>query len=540
VTAVKGARALPEDVDILLFQAWVADTRGESFPLGRDADQFGQNAQQFWIWFKEAYEAAARKGKIEPDHEALGKNLAWLIRQDAKLNLRQAAESLFRHFENGRSDVASPEDLSAAENWIKKEVTIWLRANGVPVFDGPLSIVPTTALQRVLSPLLGKPDIHFSPTIPEEKLVNAAETCGVPDQETIAVLIDCTFWGSARDAVLFGARGIYYNNGGLNGFLPYAEFVNRTFNVTKDDSEVSLGMGERLSLAGSQVAPVQLISMLEIVRKETVSRQKAARQSEGLESIPGMSDLKQVLLDDVINVLRNAEEYRTYRVSIPNGILFYGPPGCGKTFVAQRLAKELNYNFFEVSPGTIASPYIHDTALKIREIFEAAARSAPAVIFVDEFEGLVPSRRALTGEAQYKSEEVNEWLVQIGSCAENRILFIAATNEPWKIDEAVQRTGRLDKKIYIGPPDRAAIEEMLRFHLDRRPVASREEARLFAASIERQGYSASDLKALVDEAAKLAMKERAAISHAYLLRAAVERVPPSITTEQEEAYLSFR
>lgn len=81
---------------------------------------------------------------------------------------------------------------------------------------------------------------------------------------------------------------------------------------------------------------------------------------------------------------------------------------------------------------------------------------------------------------------------------------------------------------------------MLRFHLDGRPVESREEARLFAASIDGQGYSASDLKTLVDEPAMLAMKERAAISHAHLQRAAVERVPPSIPNEQEELYLRFR
>ena len=538
--AVKGARALPEDIDVLLFQVWIADTRGESFPLGGDAEAFGRNAQQFWIWFKEESEAAARTGKIELDDQTLGSNISWILQHELEFTLRQSAERLFEHFRSGRARIANAEDLGAAENWVKQEATQWLRSNGVPVFDGPLTIVPTTALQRALTDFSGKPDIHFAPNIPDEKLGNALGTCGVPDRETIALLVDCTFWGSAKDAVLFGTRGIYYNNSGLNGFLPYSEFPNRTFNFTPVEAQVSLGGGDLLNLAGSQVVPMQIISMLEIARKESAARQKQTDTTEGLKTIPGMSELKQLLLDDVVNVLRNAEEYKRYRVSIPNGILFYGPPGCGKTFVAQRLSKELDYNFFEISPSTIASPYIHDSVLKIRSIFETAARSAPAVVFVDEFEGLVPSRRALTADAQYKSEEVNEWLVQIGSCSENKILFIAATNEPWKIDEAVQRTGRLDKKIYIGPPDRAAIEEMLRFHLDGRPVSSLDEARIFSEFIDGQGYSASDLKSLVDEAAKLAMKDRQEISSSHLQRAAIERVPPSISDEQEELYLSFR
>ena len=125
-----------------------------------------------------------------------------------------------------------------------------------------------------------------------------------------------------------------------------------------------------------------------------------------------MKELKAQLMADVVNVLQNPEEHKKYRISIPNGILFYGPPGCGKTFVARRLADELQYNFFEVSPGTIASPYIHDTVSRIRNIFQDAARSAPSFLFVNEFEGMVPSRREMGPESQFKSEEVNEWLVR--------------------------------------------------------------------------------------------------------------------------------
>jgi transitional endoplasmic reticulum ATPase len=253
-----------------------------------------------------------------------------------------------------------------------------------------------------------------------------------------------------------------------------------------------------------------------------------------------MHSLKETLTEDIINVLKNADEYKKYGLALPNGVLFYGPPGCGKTFVAQHLAKELDYNFYEVSPGSVASPYIHDTVLKIKEIFDSASRSAPSVIFVDEFEGLVPSRRYLSGDSHHKAEEVNEWLTQIGSCSGRKILFIAATNEPWKIDEAVRRTGRLDKKLFIGPPDQEAIKEMLAFHCQGRPVENEDVAGTVAGLIRGRGYSASDLKALADEAAKMAMKERGPIRVQHFELAAMEKVLPSITEDSQAMFLEFR
>ena len=129
---------------------------------------------------------------------------------------------------------------------------------------------------------------------------------------------------------------------------------------------------------------------------------------------------------------------------------------------------------------------------------------------------------------------------RLTACVERRILFVAATNEPSRIDQAILRTGRLDKKVYIGPPDREAIKEMLQFHLEGRPLANADISRIFAEQIQGQGYSASDLKALADEAAKIAIKERSSISISHLERAAVERVPPSISMEQADLYVSFR
>jgi transitional endoplasmic reticulum ATPase len=259
-------------------------------------------------------------------------------------------------------------------------------------------------------------------------------------------------------------------------------------------------------------------------------------QIQGLAKVAGMKDLKKVLEKDVLGVLNNPELFQRYRLTIPNGILLYGPPGCGKTFIARQLAEELGYYFVEIIPSAVGSTYIHQTSLLIRDIFEKAAAKAPSVIFIDEFDALVPSRADLQSADQYKSEEVNEFLAHLNACAEKKIFVIAATNEPGKIDPAIKRTGRLDKLIYVGPPDLEARVEMLRLHLEGRPLEGDIEFSSIAKVLE--GFSASDIKYLIDEAARDALAKGSPISTALIMEAR-NRVPPSVTKKDEERYKSF-
>ena len=119
------------------------------------------------------------------------------------------------------------------------------------------------------------------------------------------------------------------------------------------------------------------------------------------------------------------------------------------------IATKVNYaTWVDLSTvAEIGSTFIHETTLKIRETFDSASDHAPALLFVDEFESMVPARRSLGAHQHHTSEEVSEFLKQLESCAQRRIVLIAATNEPWKIDSAVIRTGRLDKLIYVPAPD---------------------------------------------------------------------------------------
>ena len=257
---------------------------------------------------------------------------------------------------------------------------------------------------------------------------------------------------------------------------------------------------------------------------------------QGLDKVAGMHALKDLLRREVVEPVRNPEPYRRYGLSIPNGILLYGPPGCGKTYIARQLAQELGHYFVEIIPSELASPYVHQSVMKIRELFDAAAEQAPAVVFIDEFEALVPPRGELGGHQQHKAEEVNEFLAHLNGCAEKRIFVIAATNQPERIDSAVRRTGRLDKLIYVGPPDAEARREMLSFHLQGRPVADRLDLEALAQSLTF--YSASDIRFLVNEAARHALKMAHDITDESF-RFAMARIQPSVTPEIEAQYRSI-
>lgn len=270
--------------------------------------------------------------------------------------------------------------------------------------------------------------------------------------------------------------------------------------------------------------------------KGEATESRAKDRHAGLAGVAGMHELRNLLEKEVIGPIREPERFKKYGLSIPNGVLLYGPPGCGKTWIARKLSEELGHFFVEVTPSEVASPYIHDTVLRIRELFETAVERAPSVMFIDEFEALVPSRADLGGHQQYKSEEVNEFLTHLNECAAKKVFVIAASNEPDKIDPAVRRTGRLDKLIYVGPPDPEARTEMLRMHLSGRPTTTKFDYDRIAASLE--GYSASDIKFLVDQAARVAIESNVEISEGIVLKAR-DGVPPSVTAAVEAKYKGF-
>ncbi len=262
---------------------------------------------------------------------------------------------------------------------------------------------------------------------------------------------------------------------------------------------------------------------------------KVKNKGRGFDLVAGMNSLKESLYHDIILPLSDKKLYDQYKVSVPNGMMLYGPPGCGKTFIAQKFAEEIGYNYVEIKPSDLASIYVHGTQEKIGNLFREAKQKAPTIIFIDEVDAILPNREGNLDHSY--SSEVNEFLAQMTECNQHGIFIICATNRPEKIDTAILRTGRMEKVIYLPPPDFEARREMFRLHLSDRPIDK--DIDFDKLSHLTNLYVSSDVKFLVNEASRNALKERSKISQKYL-EMVIAANPPSISEKQLKRYEAFR
>ena len=260
------------------------------------------------------------------------------------------------------------------------------------------------------------------------------------------------------------------------------------------------------------------------------------RKQHGFAAVAGMSELKRILTEDVVNALREPEEYQRFGLSITNGLLLYGPPGCGKTYIAERFGEELGFAFRKIIPSTVASTYIHGTNEKTARLFDAARNEAPCILFLDEVDALIPSREGELHHAYAAS--VDEWLAQMSGCGEAGVFLLAATNRPRRIDPAVLRAGRIDKVVYVGPPDHAARRAMFEIHLSHRPIDDEIDYEELARLTENR--VSSDIKFLVDESARDALTNRAGGIRMSHLVAAIRRNGPSVGPGMLAEYENMR
>ena len=255
----------------------------------------------------------------------------------------------------------------------------------------------------------------------------------------------------------------------------------------------------------------------------------------GFKDIAGMNNLKESLYRQVIFVIKDKETAEKYRITPPNGMLLYGPPGCGKTFFAEKFAEETGFNFLLIKASDLGSSFVHGSQEKISKLFKLAEKNAPIVLCFDEFDALVPDRSAFG--AQHQAGEVNEFLSQMNNCSKRGIFIIATSNRPDKIDPAVLRTGRIDKMVYVPLPDMEARKEMFELYLANRPVKENIDTDLLAKQTE--GYIASDIAYIVNDAAMTAAYSRELISN-ELLGTSLENIRPSLRKEALDSYSQIR
>ncbi|MFF9429310.1 ATP-binding protein [Streptomyces sp. NPDC004290] len=227
-----------------------------------------------------------------------------------------------------------------------------------------------------------------------------------------------------------------------------------------------------------------------------------------LADVGGMEEVKERLEAAFLAPMRNPELRRLYGKSLRGGLLLYGPPGCGKTFIARAVAGELGANFLTVSLSDVLDMWIGASEKNIHDIFETARRQAPCVVFLDELDAL-GAKRSRTHHSGLRNV-VNQLLTEldgIASGAGNEGVFVlAATNVPWDVDIALRRPGRLDRTLLVLPPDAAARESILRYHLRERPIEAVDLGKLVKAT---EDFSGADLAHVCESAAEAALLDSA-------------------------------
>jgi len=248
-----------------------------------------------------------------------------------------------------------------------------------------------------------------------------------------------------------------------------------------------------------------------------------------LADVGGMEEVKKRLEIAFLAPLRNPKLRTLFGKSLRGGLLLYGPPGCGKTFLARAVAGEMGASFISLSITDVLNMWIGSSERNLHDLFQSARGHAPCVLFLDEIDALGHKRSQLNSSSM--RTVVNQLLTELDGVDGNNdgVFVLAATNAPWDIDSALRRPGRLDRTVLVLPPDRAARAAILQYHLRDRPVAGIDLGKVADAT---EHYSGADLAHVCETAAEFAMRDSIATGEIRMISqpdmlAAAREVRPS-------------
>ena len=258
------------------------------------------------------------------------------------------------------------------------------------------------------------------------------------------------------------------------------------------------------------------------------------------DDVGGLDQAKQELIEAVEWPLKYPDAFKRVGIEPPHGILLYGPPGTGKTMLARAVATESEANFISIKGPELLSKWVGESEKGVRETFRKARMVAPAIIFFDEIDALVPRRGSGFGDSHTTERVISQMLTELDGLEKlENVVVIGATNRPVLVDPALLRPGRFDRLVLVPAPDEKARLEILKIHTKNMPLAKDVDLKLLAK--ETRGYSGSDIAALCREAAMLVLRKdikgkEVRIQH---FREATKEIRPSLAPETIKEYESF-
>jgi len=259
------------------------------------------------------------------------------------------------------------------------------------------------------------------------------------------------------------------------------------------------------------------------------------------DDIGGLDEVKQQLRESVEWPLKNPKLFENMGIKPPKGVLLYGPPGCGKTLLAKAVATESEANFISIKGPEVFSKWVGESERAIREIFRKARMAAPAVVFFDEIDALVPPRGARFGDSGVSERVISQLLTELdGIETLENVVVLAATNRPDMVDPAVLRPGRFDRLIYVPPPDEKTRLQIFKIHTRNMPLD--EDVSLERLAAITEGYTGADIAAICREAAMNAIRRNPETGGKVKMedfRKVMETIKPSITPDLDKWYRSI-
>jgi AAA+ superfamily predicted ATPase len=304
-------------------------------------------------------------------------------------------------------------------------------------------------------------------------------------------------------ALLLHAQALAATGEVQSAVAQYRRAITADASLADDDLAKRLGIGP--DARQSEVVEGKVRATSDLDDEPEPASDSPERPKINFSHVGGMEAVKEAIRLKIIHPLTHPELYRAYGKSIGGGILMYGPPGCGKTYLARATAGEIQARFLSVGISDVLDMWIGSSERNLHSLFEQAREHKPCVLFFDEVDALGASRSDMRHSAANR-QIINQFLAEMDSVSSSNegVLVLGATNAPWHLDSAFRRPGRFDRVLFVPPPDAPARSAILRLLCEGKPC---EKIDFDYLGSRTQDFSGADLKAVVDAAIEGKLQE---------------------------------